>query len=774
MLKERRQVFLGLFNRRPLSLFCLLFIVIATISAQIAFEIKIWILAGLSAALLLCIALYIIFKKQRTKVLFAVLCLVAMLAALLNVALRIDLPSRNIEKYEGKYNAAVSIVDREYSSRYADKYVVYVDNIDGEDVHIKSVLTCASGTALSIGDVLYAEVEITPVKDGESENRYLDNDTLLNVVLDEQAVGIVNRFDYEAPLWERIFARNGLYVTVFQMRELVSDRSVAIFGEEMDGMVKGFLIGDTSDMSTETLRDFRRTGVSHLFAVSGMHITVLLGFVELILRKLYVHKIGRMAAVWVLSIGLLCLTGFSMSALRSVFMLWIAYIAFLFSEESDAPTTLFIAVSLTMIIFPYSVYELGLWMSFLATLGLVTVYPIVDEAIRLPKKENILFYISFRALKAIAMTAIMTLISTMFLLPIQWYFFGELSLVSVPANMLLSPISTVFMVLGLISMVLGGIPYLGAVGIGATSVLGKAMIWISNKLSSLSMATVSLRYSFAWILVVLFAIALIVLLVVKLKHKWLICIPFVAFSLALGIGVVAYNEFAPSDMTYYKNGNGEIVSITSEGKTSIVDMSSGAYDGFSHSLADSAKHGATQVDSIIFTKITKSHISTMEYFLRRNIVKSIYIPMPDGSSDVNKEIELAELANSLGVAVYLYENGDPFSVGGVTFGVGNFSNGEQTGTAVFVYGREEAAGYIDECTLGACAPEVIDSFTSACDKLIVSGKQSDGDVFSCKVLPDATVIYTSEDVARRSRIELPLENSYFISKKYQSVSLAIK
>ena len=740
-----------------------------------AFEIKVWILAALAIGLALCIMLYIVKKKHKVQILFAIICLVITLISLINVTLRIDIPRSNAEKYEGKYNAAMSIIGREYSSKYTDKYVICIDNIDGEAVHIKSVLTCSSDTAFNIGDVLYAEVEVIPVdREGNNETRNFDKDILLNVALDEKAVGLVNRFDYEAPLWERIFARNGLYVTVFQMREFVGDRAGAVFGEEMGGMVKGFLIGDTSDMSTEVLRDFRRTGVSHLFAVSGMHITVLLGFVELVLRKLYVPKIARMATVWVLSVGLLCLTGFSMSALRSVFMLWLVYLTFLFSEESDAPTTLFVAVSLTMLIFPYSVYELGLWMSFLATLGLVTVYPIIDEATQIPKKKSGVVTVSLKLLKAIAMTAVMTLISTMFLLPIQWYFFGELSLVSVPANMLLSPISTVFMIVGLVFMVLGNIPYVGAVGVSATNALGESMIWISKKLSSLSFATISLRYTFAWVLVILFTVAFAVLLVVKLKRKWIVCMPFVAFSLALGIGVAAYNAFAPNDMTYYKSGSSEIVSITSAGKTSIVDMSNGTYDCFSDSLSHSAKHGATYVDSIIFTNITNSHVSSMEYFLRRNMVKSVYIPMPNGTESVNKEIELAKLATDLGVNVYLYKNGDSFTVGNVTFGVGDFSDGEKQGVAVFAYGQDEIIGYIDECTLGTCDPETIDAFTAKCDTLIVSGEKKYENSFTCEVSPSATVIYTAEEVARRSHINNSTANSYFISQKYQTVSLAFK
>ena len=763
---------MGVFHRRPLCLFCAVFIVTAVISSLLTFEIKMWVIVAVAVALILAVVLFVVLKRGSLNVLFSIICLLVTLASLISVALRIDLPSYRSEKYEGKYNAAISIVDKEYSSRYTDKYVAYVENIDGEDVRIKSILTCSSDTALNIGDVLYAEVEISSVKQDADESRYLDNDILLNVYLDEQAVALVNRFNYQAPLFERIFARNGIHVSLFQMRESVSQRAANVFGDEMGGMVKGFLIGDTSDMSTETLRDFRRTGVSHLFAVSGMHITVLLGFVELILRRLYVPKIGRMAVVSILSIGLLCLTGFSMSALRSVFMLWIVYLTFLLSEESDAPTTLFVAVTLIILLFPYSVYELGLWMSFLATLGLVTVYPIIDEATRLPKIENRFLYLFLKAIKAVSMTAIMTLISTMFLLPIQWYFFGELSLVSVLANILLSPISTVFMILGLLFMALGSVPYLGAVGVLATQKLGDLMILIAKKLSALSIATVSLRYTFAWILVILFSVAFLVLLVVRLKRKWLVCVPFVAFSLALGIGIAAYNTLAPNNMSYYKSGSSEMVSITSRGKTSIVDMSNGAYDGFSDALGDSAKHGATYVDSIIFTNITNYHISSMDYFMRRNIVKSIYIPMPNDQEDVSRALELSELADRLGVNVYLYENGDTFEVGCVSFGVGSFQGGKEKGNAVFVYGEDEIMGYIDECTLAVCSADAVDSFTSKCTKLFVSGVGF-YDV-SCEVLPSATVIYTSEAVAARSKIDSSIEHSYFIDRKYETVHLSFK
>lgn len=762
---------MGLFHRRPLCLFCCLFITSAAIFAQLSFNIKIWMLAILMLALLVSIFLCIVLKRHRIQVIFSILCLCAVVASGFNVSHRIDMKKLEAEKYEGKHNVAMSIVSEENSSLHSVEYVVYVENIDGKQVHIKSMLVCPSENCFRIGDVVYAEAELTSHSgDGYSTS---EPDILLEAVVDGSAVGLVRRFDYEASFFKRLVSRNGITVVVSQMRELISHRAVSVFGEKMGGMVEGFLIGDTSDMSIEALRDFRRSGVSHLFAVSGMHITVLIGFIELILRKLYVPKIGRMLAVCILSVFLLCVTGFSMSALRSVFMLWIAYVAFWTSDETDAPTVLFVAVSLTMLIFPYSVYELGLWMSFLATLGLVTVYPLVDSAIILPKKKGFLAWL-LRILKSIAMIAAMTVIATMFLLPIQWYFFGELSLVSIPANMLLSPMSTVFMILGLVFMLLGGIPYVGAAGSALTCTVGDGMVWIAEKLSALSMATVSLRYSFVWIFVLLFTVSFLSLMVIKLKHKWIVFAPFVAFTLVLGISITVFNFTATNKFTYYKYGSSEMVSVTSGGKTGIVDMSNGAYSKFSRALSDASRYGATQLDSIVFTEITPYHISSMKYFLQRQIVKSIYIPKPTDTSDVDLSLELARLAEKCNVNVYLYENGDGISVGNVTLGAALFYDGDESRAAVFVYGKEETIGFVEAGTAAVCDSQIMNLFTPECKMLVVGGNASYENNFTYDVYDDAIVIYASEDIISKGSINAPKENIYFFDKQYSDITLSFK
>ena len=101
------------------------------------------------------------------------------------------------------------------------------------------------------------------------------------------------------------------------------------------------------------------------------------------------------------------------------------------------------------------------------------------------------------------------------------------------------------------------------------------------------------------------------------------------------------------------------------------------------------------------------------------------------------------------------------------------------GFAVVVVGRREveecvADGEVDAdaAVVDVCSADVVDSFTSKCTKLFVSGVGS-YDV-SCEVLPSATVIYTSEAVAARSKIDSSIEHSYFIDRKYETVHLSFK
>jgi len=164
----------------------------------------------------------------------------------------------------------------------------------------------------------------------------------------------------------------------------------------------------------------------------------------------------------------------------------------------------------------------------------------------------------------------------------------------------------------------------------------------------------------------------------------------------------------------------------------------------------------------------------MKYFLQRQIVKSIYIPKPPDTSDVDLSLELARLAEKCNVNVYLYENGDGISVGNVTLGVALFYDGDESRAAVFVYGKEETIGFVEAGTAAVCDSQIMNLFTPECKMLVVGGNTSYENNFTYDVSDDAMVIYASEDIISKGSINAPKENIYFFDKQYSDITLSFK
>ena len=78
----------------------------------------------------------------------------------------------------------------------------------------------------------------------------------------------------------------------------------------------------------------------------------------------------------------------------------------------------------------------------------------------------------------------------------MWQFFGEISLAAIPANLILSPISTVYMSLSAIGLIIGWIPYLGTVVSWMIGIVGNVIVWGADVFANMRGAVISLRYPF--------------------------------------------------------------------------------------------------------------------------------------------------------------------------------------------------------------------------------------------------------------------------------------
>ena len=316
-----------LFWRRPLALACFLFLLLSFVSSYISFNAKPVIIVALASITILTVAAFLFFKIEKigNAIFITLMCLAFALLAVVNSYVRIDIPRNQAEKREGITTVSMLVLSKESSSEYRTEYIVKIKSMDKEKTNVKAVLVCdGKGTAEPF-DTIYASVDIRPGAD--STALYYGGDVLLTAYLDESFEAVVS-IDGNGVTIGKIFSNgfDGILIGLEHLRDGISDYIVELFGKESGGLAAGLLMNDTSDISPEVSRDFRRAGVSHLLAVSGLHVSLLLGAAELLFKKLRIPKTIRYPMLALAAFMLLTLAGFSMSACRSVFMLFVMYL----------------------------------------------------------------------------------------------------------------------------------------------------------------------------------------------------------------------------------------------------------------------------------------------------------------------------------------------------------------------------------------------------------------------------------------------------------------
>ena len=747
-----------LFKNRPLCFICMLFAVCSILATRISFRLKLVVLISLAVIAAVLVFLAFVNKKREIAVISVLLCVVSVGGAFANSVFRMDYVQKRADGYVGTQKIVCDVLEREYSSYGSSAYRGDIVQIGEEKASFACELRLSFPTELSTGDRVYAIAELE-----NDEDRTDVDGTVFIAFVDNSEQVLVEYFDREAPFYKRIFYPMGMSVMIDDIKTGIKTRIDKLFGEDNGALVNGFLIGDTTDIPTEVVRNFRRSGVSHLLAVSGMHISIFLGAVEILLRRLYVHKYVRCAMITVLTLVFLAITGFSMSAARSVFMLWIAYVIFAFSEESDPPTTLFVALAIILIVFPNSVFSLGMWMSFLATLGLVTVYPLFEKIIPYKKHNNVFKRVISRLCKGMLFVIGMSVISNLFLLPIQWYFFGELSAVAVPANLLLSSFASFYMVFSVITLLIGGIPVVGALLARLVCLMTEIILWVTERFSHLEISTVSLRYPFADVLVIAFTLAMIVFLVIKLPKKWMIAIPMASFVLVFSVSAAIYDLQENRYVSFYGACEDEVISVSDGKSLCIIDMSGGGYYGLYRAFDGAKAHGATCVDRIIFTDITKRHVSTMDYFLRYSYVKEIYVPIPQGGDEeqISVAIEMTRLAMECNTEVKLYGSGELMTCGETYMVINSDKYDRRTGNSVFIAGNDTVFAYVD--SVSVADTERIKESIMLSDIVIVGNNGEVGCAYLLPAADETAVIYTSAEIADKS-VRLSERDNVYVSR----------
>lgn len=219
-----------------------------------------------------------------------------------------------------------------------------------------------------------------------------------------------------------------------RLRENLSVRCMGLFGETKGGVIRAMLLGDKAELGEETKNIYQKSGMSHLLAISGLHISIVGMSLYRFLRKrgCSYGLSGSIGIVLVLLYG--AMTGMSTSTVRAVTMFGLAVLADFLGRSYDMLTALAVAALLLLAGQPLYVRSASFLLSFGAVMGVGMLYPAVRSLFPASHQMGDAFFVSLSIQLAT--------------LPLIQWFYCEFPLYSVFLNILVIPLMGVLMLCG--------------------------------------------------------------------------------------------------------------------------------------------------------------------------------------------------------------------------------------------------------------------------------------------------------------------------------------
>ncbi len=584
----------------------------------------------LSVAVLsfLILAIIFIIKKQKSTLDIFIRC--AFLCVFVALAMAVSLFSFQRESKIVKYcdgnehEIFAEVQEVQYETEYESGYIVKIKEIDGKEYGARSLLVSCQ-TGLKIGDTFEASASIRRLENdfGVSERSYyLDDGIFTSASIEEYTIKSFGS------------GKMGIFKRI---NEVLSSRFYKYLNEESASLFSSLLLGNDHLLDASVRRDFSRIGISHVLALSGMHITILTMLIGLILKLFKVHYFFKNIILISFTGFFVALTGFSGSAVRAGIMVCIFYLISMIGYSVDTITTLFLSVSIICLFSPYSIFSVSLALSFLAMLGCLVGFRFA-RSLKLSIKFSILRYLLYSLITSMFVVG--------FTLPVIFLVFGNLSILSPLTNLIIAPIFTGLIYFAPFLLATLGIPYL-TIAIKSlaeylTSLTLTIVKWIAN-LEGIVIPTFTLVQFIAMVLIVS---SLILLMLINKKRMWVAFVSVLVGSLVFFGGSVAsfvdrYNNVYVSVSSYKTS---DFIFLESKNDLTVVDISTTTTGIYTESSSCVSYLHYTEIENYIicdYSHLTDKYFSKLA---KKYKIKNLYLPSPVSEKEEEVYNEISKIA----------------------------------------------------------------------------------------------------------------------------------
>ena len=642
----------------------------------------IWLLA-VPAPLFLC-AIFI--RRHRRALIIASVCLLALAGGALRYQSSLHtVDSTMLQYYNGRDDAQITGSVSDYPQKKGSSLEF---KFSASKISISGNVTEITGNALvhvpfyrqyHYGDLLELRgkpQEPQPFEDFDYNN-FLANQGIYSVIYFPGAELLDTGGGIAPMAW------------IYGLRERLAESLSACLPEPQGSLASAILLGLRGSLPDSLLQSFYATGTTHLIAISGMNLTIVLGMIFTATIWLFGRKNGlyiwiSLTLIWLYTM----LTGLPATMVRATIMGSVFLLAELLGRQRSGPAALALAGALMADVDPAVLRDVSFQLSFLSMLGLVYITPYLTASagpLRAGKDSKYMYYL--KSFMVISFGATIAAVAATW--PITAMNFHAFSLVSAPATIFAMPSFPGIMITSMLTSLAGIIWQPLGIVIGWLAwLLLSYFLWVVQIFSSIPVAYIQNVQLQPWQAIIYYVVLAGLLLCLHYRQAiigfiknlylnaygyfstlrlatfrpfvpWLLAILLTA-NILISIGILMLPD-GNLHVTVFDVGQGEAILIrTPDGQNILVDsgpdpISTGTQLGKTLPFWDRS------IGLLILTQLQADHISGTLDLLHKYAINSA--GLPPSSSQALLPTEIINALNTCHVRLYTLHDGHQFSLG---------------------------------------------------------------------------------------------------------------
>lgn len=617
---------------------------------------------------LIFVCIYLTMKRKIKVGKYVVLFLISVLISNIQITL---LEKSFDEKYQNvgeNLEIVGTIISNPIDKQYKNQYTLKVEEINGNKEYKNTNLQLnvkKEKETLNYGDKIivkgnFEEANTARNEGGFDYKQYLKSKNIYGIVtVDKKDIETINKNNVGV-----------IDLLANKVRNSMKRKIEQNLPNETNELLSGMLIGEKSNLQKEIQEDFRDSSLSHVLAISGMHVSyVMLGITFLISKIKFSKKMSKIVTILIL-LFFIILTGKTASVTRACFMSSYIILASLLHKKAHVLGSISISLLIILIINPYFILDIGLQLSYGGTIGIVLIYPILKKYKKKKEDKCSKFKkIIYKIKDKIIDTILITISANLVIFPIVLFHYNIMSFTFIISNLLISPIIGIIIILGFLSVFSSYIVSpISKVMFFFLQILLSVLAQIAHFCAGLPLSKVYFPTPKIYVIIIYYLFLIYIILVKNkiITGKKIGKKVFIIFTIIVIILNLILN-FIPKTFTisFIDVGQGDSMLIsTPKGKNIIVD-GGGSRDETTFNIGKQTlipyllNKGITKLDYIIISHFDSDHVGGILSVLEELKAEKVIICEQEENENYKR---FKEIVKNKKIKVYVVKKGDNLKI----------------------------------------------------------------------------------------------------------------